>query len=227
MRNTVKFSLYFCTMVLLAACSKPLANFTYSPEESKVPARVQFKNESKKAETYEWDFGDGNKSTEESPEHRYLSSGDYTIVLKASKGDKSTTISTTITIIPPELCMVEIETENGTMTVLLSDATPQHRDNFIKLAEEGFYDGIIFHRVINGFMVQGGDPRSKGDNPGNNLGSGGPGYQVPAEFVDSLVHIKGAIAAARTPDQVNPERKSSGSQFYIVQGRKWPRKYMT
>ena len=104
------------------------------------------------------------------------------------------------------------------MTAELSDATPQHRDNFLKLAEEGFYNGTLFHRVIDGFMIQGGDPNSKTAAAGAPLGSGGPSYQVPAEFVDSLVHIKGAIAAARTGDNVNPEKKSSGSQFYIVQG---------
>ena len=219
-RSTIKISLYFCIIMVMASCAKPIANFSYSPEDAKVPARIQFSNESKKAETYEWDFGDGKTSVEESPQHRYLSSGEYTIILKARKGEKETTQTKKLIIKPPESCMVEIETNYGTMTVLLSDATPQHRDNFIKLAEEGFYDGIIFHRVINGFMIQGGDPRSKEDNPGNALGSGGPGYQIPAEFVDSLVHVKGAIAAARTSDQVNPERKSSGSQFYIVQGKK-------
>jgi peptidyl-prolyl cis-trans isomerase B (cyclophilin B) len=104
------------------------------------------------------------------------------------------------------------------MTAELYDATPQHRDNFLKLAEEGYYNDLLFHRVIDGFMIQGGDPNSKNAAPGVGLGSGGPGYQVPAEFVDSLLHFKGAIAAARTGDQVNPEKKSSGSQFYIVQG---------
>jgi peptidyl-prolyl cis-trans isomerase B (cyclophilin B) len=105
------------------------------------------------------------------------------------------------------------------MTLKLSDETPQHRDNFIKLAEEGYYDGLIFHRVINGFMIQGGDPNSRNAAPGAQLGSGGPGYQVPAEFVDDLVHVKGAIAAARTGDNVNPQKMSSGSQFYIVHGK--------
>ena len=115
-------------------------------------------------------------------------------------------------------CLIEIVTDYGTMVVQLSDATPLHRDNFIKLAEEGYYDSLLFHRVIDGFMIQGGDPNSKNAAPGAPLGMGGPGYQVPAEFVDDLVHVKGAIAAARTGDNVNPEKKSSGSQFYIVHG---------
>lgn len=123
-----------------------------------------------------------------------------------------------IIIDPPAKCLIEITTDFGVIMAELYDATPQHRDNFLKLAGEGYYDGTLFHRVIDGFMIQGGDPNSKNAAAGVPLGSGGPGYQVPGEFVDSLVHIRGAIAAARTGDNVNPERKSSGSQFYIVQG---------
>ncbi|MCK6695367.1 MAG: peptidylprolyl isomerase, partial [Thermoanaerobaculia bacterium] len=101
------------------------------------------------------------------------------------------------------------------MLAELYTSTPKHRDNFVKLAEEGYYDDLLFHRVINGFMIQGGDPQSRNAPAGQPLGMGGPSYQIPAEFVDSLVHVKGAIAAARTN---NPEKKSSGSQFYIVHG---------
>ena len=111
----------------------------------------------------------------------------------------------------------EIETDFGTMKVKLYNTTPQHRDNFIKLAKEGYYDGLLFHRVINGFMIQGGDPNSKDADANTPLGSGGPGYQVPAEF--GGLHIKGALAAARTGGAQNPEKKSSGSQFYVVQGK--------
>jgi len=112
--------------------------------------------------------------------------------------------------------IVVIETEYGTMKARLYDATPQHRDNFIKLAKEGYYDSLLFHRCMTNFMIQGGDPDSKNAKPGQRLGMGDPGYTIPAEFVDTLYHIKGALAAARTP---NPEKASSGSQFYIVQGR--------
>ena len=97
--------------------------------------------------------------------------------------------------------------------------TPKHQDNFVKLAEEGFYDSLLFHRVIQNFMIQGGDPDSKNAPAGQALGSGGPGYTVEAEFVDSLIHVKGALAAARTGDAVNPQKRSSGSQFYIVHGQ--------
>ena len=110
---------------------------------------------------------------------------------------------------------VLIETEYGNMKVLLYNETPQHRDNMVKLAKAGFYDDLLFHRVINGFMVQGGDPNSKEAPADRRLGGGGPGYQIPAEI--GLPHIKGAIAAARNS---NPEKKSSGSQFYLVHGRK-------
>ena len=114
---------------------------------------------------------------------------------------------------------VSIETGLGTLVVELYNETPQHRDNFLKLAGEGFYDGTLFHRVIAGFMAQGGDPDSKEATPGSRLGTGGPGYTIEAEIDPAFVHTKGALAAARQGDQVNPQRRSSGSQFYIVQGR--------
>lgn len=125
---------------------------------------------------------------------------------------------------PPEPVtgrIVEIETNFGNITIALSDSTPKHRDNFIKLVKQGFFDSLLFHRVIKDFMIQGGDPDSKRAVPGQMLGNGGPGYTVPAEFNDSLFHKKGMLAAARMGDDVNPQRASSGSQFYIVQGKKF------
>jgi peptidyl-prolyl cis-trans isomerase B (cyclophilin B) len=113
----------------------------------------------------------------------------------------------------------EIKTDYGTMKGVLYNETPQHRDNFVKLANQGFYDGLLFHRVISGFMIQGGDPDSKNAKEGQSLGMGGPGYTVPAEFNKMFIHKKGALAAARTGDQMNPQKASSGSQFYIVQGK--------
>lgn len=112
-----------------------------------------------------------------------------------------------------------IKTTLGNITVKLYDQTPQHRDNFIKLVKEKYYDGTLFHRVIKNFMIQGGDPASKGAPAGKSLGTGGPGYTVPAEIVyPQLFHKRGALAAARQSDEVNPQRASSGSQFYIVWG---------
>lgn len=115
--------------------------------------------------------------------------------------------------------LVLLETEFGNITLKLYDETPNHRDNFIKLVEEGFYNGTLFHRVIDGFMIQGGDPDSKNALAGTQLGAGGPGYTIDAEInYPEFFHKKGALAAARQGDQINPEKKSSGSQFYIVQG---------
>jgi len=112
--------------------------------------------------------------------------------------------------------MVLISTDFGDMKVKLYNATPKHRDNFLKLAREGYYDSLLFHRVIRNFMIQGGDPLSKNAAPGAMLGSGDIGYTIPAEFVDTIFHKKGALCAARTD---NPEKASSGCQFYIVQGQ--------
>jgi len=115
--------------------------------------------------------------------------------------------------------LIKFETSKGNMVVKLYNETPAHRDNMIKLIKEGFYKDQLFHRVIKDFMIQGGDPHSTGAEKGQRLGSGGPGYTVPAEFNDNLIHKKGALAAARKGDSVNPEQASSGSQFYLVQGR--------
>jgi peptidyl-prolyl cis-trans isomerase B (cyclophilin B) len=109
----------------------------------------------------------------------------------------------------------------GDIFVRLSDSTPLHRDNFLKLVKKGFYDSVLFHRVINNFMIQAGDPSSKIAPSGKPLGGGGPGYTIPAEFRTTLFHKKGALAAARQGDAVNPEKASSGSQFYIAQGKKY------
>lgn len=111
--------------------------------------------------------------------------------------------------------MVLIETNLGNIKVKLYDSTPEHKKNFLKLAKEGYLDSTLFHRVMPGFMVQGGDPDSKAAQPGQPLGMGGPGYTIPAEI--GAKHFRGALAAARQPDNVNPEKRSSGSQFYIVQ----------
>ncbi len=131
-------------------------------------------------------------------------------VLKHSKS-KSTVIK------PPYF--IKIETDSGTMVVKLSEKTPKTTANFLKLVQQHFYDGLLFHRVIKGFMIQGGDPDSKNAPPGKVLGEGGLDYTVPAEFDSSLFHQKGAIAMARESDDVNPQKASSSCQFYIVEGR--------
>jgi cyclophilin family peptidyl-prolyl cis-trans isomerase len=112
--------------------------------------------------------------------------------------------------------LVVIATAFGEITVVLYQETPEHRKNFLKLANEKFFDSTTFHRIIKGFMIQGGDPNSKDSLPYND-GQGGPGYTIPGEFNPAFTHVFGAIAAARMGDQVNPEKRSSGSQFYLVE----------
>lgn len=116
--------------------------------------------------------------------------------------------------------LITISTHLGDMYLILYDDTPSHKANFAKLAHEGFYNGIKFHRVMKNFMIQGGDPNSKEGGDATKIGTGGPGYTLDAEIVDTHLHKKGVLAAARQPDRVNPEKKSSGSQFYIVHSEK-------
>jgi peptidyl-prolyl cis-trans isomerase B (cyclophilin B) len=129
------------------------------------------------------------------------------------------TLVLAFSVFSQERVKVKIETVHGEMIAELYNETPTHRDNFIKLVEKGFYDGTLFHRVIPNFMIQGGDPVSKEANPSQQIGNGGPGYTLPAEFNPNLIHKKGALAAARMGDAVNPKKESSGSQFYIVEGQ--------
>ncbi|MEM8585276.1 MAG: peptidylprolyl isomerase, partial [Bacteroidota bacterium] len=201
---------------LLSNCALPKTALQ-APREARAGELVSFTNETSEATSYSWDFGDGSSSTAENTEHRFLKSGEYEVILTATneKG-KSKSKKQQISILPPERCLVYIETSEGNMIAQLYDETPNHQDNFTRLVEENYYDDLLFHRVIDGFMIQGGDPNSRGAEANARLGSGGPGYMVPAEFNPNLVHKRGALAAARNN---NPERSSSGSQFYIVDGR--------
>ena len=131
-------------------------------------------------------------------------------------GQDTVAIMDTLPEIPAEP-IFDIKTNLGTIRVKLYSDTPQHRDNFARLALSGFYDGLLFHRVIAGFMIQGGDPLTRDAANKARFGTGGPGYTVPAEILPNHYHKKGALAAARIGDQANPMRESSGSQFYIVQ----------
>ncbi len=121
---------------------------------------------------------------------------------------------------PEKKVAILMKTTMGDIRLELCDETPQHRDNFVKLVGEGYFDGILFHRVIENFMIQGGDPDSRDAQPGELLGNGSPDYTIPAEFCyPTLFHRRGALAAARKGDAMNPKRASSGSQFYIVWGK--------
>ncbi|MCF6242610.1 MAG: peptidylprolyl isomerase [Bacteroidales bacterium] len=127
----------------------------------------------------------------------------------------------------PKGDIVHMETNMGEIVLKLYDLTPKHKENFKKLAKQGYFNGMLFHRVIKEFMIQSGDPDSKSAKKGQQLGNGGPGYQIDAEFNSKLFHKKGALCAARLGDQANPEKKSSGSQFYIVVGKKYTDEELT
>ena len=196
----------------------PTADFESSAPSGPAPVEIRFTNKSENADRYEWSFGDGQVSTDQNPVHTYTTFGNLLVVLKAYQKDLMSVDSAFVNIPEPPRRRAVIETAFGNITVELSNRTPQHRDNFVKLVEQQFYDDLLFHRVMAGFMIQGGDPDSKNAVSGQMLGQGGPGYTVPAEFVPDLIHTKGALAAARLGDQMNPEKASSGSQFYLVQG---------
>ncbi|WP_026210470.1 peptidylprolyl isomerase [Flexithrix dorotheae] len=119
--------------------------------------------------------------------------------------------------------LITISTRLGDMKAVLYDQTPQHKANFVKLASEGFFDDLLFHRIIKDFMIQGGDPDSRNAGPDKMLGGGSPGYNIPAEFNQDLIHEKGALSAARKGDRINPKKESNGSQFFIVQGTPFSR----
>lgn len=219
--------LYLIIPIALVSCSGPRSLYEMNIENIVAGEEVAFTNLSKNGEQYEWNFGDGVISNETSPKHKYYQSGRYTVTLKTTSGDKSSLKQKEIVVSPPEECLVLMKTDLGNMVFRLFDDTPFHRDNFVKLVEEGYYDGLLFHRVIQDFMIQGGDPQSKKARQGQMLGSGGPGYTIPAEILPEHVHVKGALAAARKSDVVNPKKESSGSQFYIVDGRKVDEMHMS
>lgn len=122
-------------------------------------------------------------------------------------------------VVPAKPVEVKLTTDSGIIILMLYDKTPLHRDNFVKLVKEKFYDSLLFHRVVNNFMIQGGDPGSKKAKPGAPLGEGSLNYTIPAEFDTSLFHKRGALAAAREGDETNPAKASSSTQFYIVDGQ--------
>ena len=169
--------LILLSAALLFSCA-PKAYFVQNSAGKIAPQIVNFENQSDKADSYLWYFGDGDTSSVANPTHQYLQSGEYVIKLVAKKGRKSSTMIEKINIEKPENCLVHIETTKGDMIIELYESTPLHRDNFLKLADEGLYDGLLFHRVINGFMIQGGDPNSKNASKSTRLGSGGPGAPI-------------------------------------------------
>jgi peptidyl-prolyl cis-trans isomerase B (cyclophilin B) len=211
-----KFSLLALATVFLFSCSSPEADFeaSYANGEEN-PTQLKFTNKSSNSDSYTWYFGDGSTSTVESPIHEFQAFGSVMVVLEAKKGPNVTRDTNYVNIPEPPRKQALIETPMGNMVVELFNTTPLHRDNFLKLVSSGFYDGLLFHRVMDNFMVQGGDPDSRDAVPGQQLGLGDPGYTITPEIRE--LHYKGALAAARKPT----EMPSSGSQFYIVEGKKY------
>lgn len=209
-------SIILISLYLFSACTpEPKADFEFSIPQKVSPVDITFTNTSTDADRFYWEFGDGTISTEQNPVHRYNFWGTYNVKLIAYKGEQQIEASKSFTLEKPERRKVAIVTEYGTMQAELFNFTPKHRDNFIKLVEQGFYTDLLFHRVREGFMIQGGDPDSRNAPANKTLGMGGPGYEIDAEMVAGAFHFKGALAAARNG---NPAKRSSGSQFYVVHG---------
>lgn len=211
MKKVILFSL---SILFLASCSKPDAGFVANLTNSNGANNdISFTNKSVNSDSYLWQFGDGQSSTDLNPTHIYNKFGDIMIVLEASKGTAIDRDTQYINIPEPPRKKVKIETPYGNMIAELFNSTPLHRENFLKNATSNYYEDLLFHRVMKGFMIQGGDPDSRNAEPGAMLGMGGPGYVIQPEYGEP--HYKGALAAARKPN----DSESSGSQFYIVDGQ--------
>lgn len=222
MNNSLSIIIFLLAgIALILSCNRPLAHFQLENDhQAEIPNVIKFYNTSKNAEKYLWDFGDGTKSELVEPTHQYLHSGHYDVKLTVSNGKKSSDYKKHIHVLAPKTCHVLIKTNFGNMVVELYDNTPLHRDNFIHRVEQGFYQDLLFHRVIEGFVVQGGDQESRNAPLTQKIGSGISGNEINAEFNPENIHLKGALGAARMGDQINPEKKSDSSQFYIVHGSK-------
>lgn len=194
-------------------CAKPVAIFDIDRHQDVIPAQLTFSNKSKASESYTWKVNGEVVGSSESLEHSFYDSGKHQVVLLAQSGNKVDSVSKELILRPSGNCMVLMRTSEGDLVMELSELTPIHLNNFVNLVESGYYKGLQFHRVINNFMIQGGDNKTR---------KSGRKFEEPAdidnEILTSLHHVRGALAAARNPTEMNPDRKSSGSQFYIVDG---------
>lgn len=203
-------------LLLLISCNRddvkpqPEGSFVYAYSEN--PREIKFTASGSNINTWTWDFGDGKTAEGQEVTHIYDSSGEFTVTLTVGNDAGTKPHTKQVRVVDK---IIEIKTSFGDMYMWLYDQTPKHKANFLKLADEDFFDGTTFHRIIQAFVIQGGDPNSKDSDP-NNDGSGGPGYTIPAEITPTLKHIYGAVGAARLSNDVNPNRESSGSQFYVV-----------
>lgn len=207
----------FLGCILLIQCAKPLADFaSETAEDYNVPARIILKNKSQNASEYRWTLNGEDISSSADLDYYITESGRYQLELTASNGSKEAHIAKEIFVSPSENCTFIMHTSEGDMVFALREETIGHLTNFVHLIESGFYKGLLFHRVIDGFMIQGGDNKTR---------TGGKRYDepdpIPHEIDVSMPHFRGALAAARMPDDINPDKNSSGSQFYIVDGREY------
>jgi len=210
----LRFTTLLLSCLFLWQCATPVASFDFEKTELRVPASIYLENSSQNSEECSWYIDGKEISSEQNLDYTFMESGRHVIELKAYKGNKVVSTSKEIFVKPSLSCLVLVETTAGDLVLELSETTPAHLSNFSALVESGYYHGLIFHRVIQNFMIQGGDNESR---------SGGKRYEdpqtIPAEIDVSLPHYRGALAAARMPDDMNPTKASSGSQFYIVDGR--------
>jgi len=214
-------TLFVC--LSLWQCSTPIAAFEQvQGTELRAPADISFRNTSQKTDSYVWKVDGVIVSIANDLEHTIYDSGRHTIDLVAKSGKKSVSYSKEIFVTAPEFCSVLIETSAGDMVLELSEDTPRHLKQFTDLVDSEYYNGIYFHRVIDNFMIQVGD---------NNNRTNGKKYDEPETIPNEIridhIHLRGALAAARMPDDINPEKESSGSQFYIVDGRQFTADKMT
>ena len=205
--------LFFTILLLATACSKPVANFLVEGDTQLI-FPITFKNISTNAEKYTWKVDDKIVSEDVDLQYYFYESGRHSVQLIATKGHKSVSEANDVFIDPPSTCLVLLKTNYGNMTLSLNEETPMHLQNFVDMVNSGYYEGVIFHRVMDGFMIQGGDDklrktRFKGIIPD----------VIQPEINNSLYHTRGALAAARMPDEINPGKNSSSTQFYIVDGR--------
>jgi len=206
------FSTILCLSLL--QCAYPVAHFEVDSTNLSAPAVVRTKNTSRNATSYEWRLNDVLITDASNFTHTFLESGIFKLQLIASKGTKQNDFSEIIEVKAPERCQVYMNTSKGSMIFELSEATPGHLSNFVSLIENGYYIDLAFHRVLDGFVIQIGDQKTRLD-PSIIISHE---EVIPQEISAGLIHLRGALAAARMPDEINPEKASSGSQFYIVDG---------
>jgi len=212
----LKYFIVFISCIAFWQCKTPLVTFIQSEQQVtyKIPAKIHFENQSENITSQVWKINGNPVSTDTDLNFTFYESGRHTITLEAQLGNQVIRQQQEVIIEPSIYCLVLIKTSLGDLVVQLDENTPEHLQQFTRLVDQGYYDGIYFHRVIDGFMIQGGDNKSrhsgvKQEDPSS----------IPHEISSDRLHYKGALAAARLPDDVNPEKRSSGSQFYIVDGQ--------